>query len=136
MDNFVSLVSNHLEFVGYSVEPVNFVNGTQGYFAFSSSEYNIIFYKLYEEFWNFSIRLRTKNIMSDKSLNLINTINRNLSLSKIFYLPKLDEEETTLCIDCVYIGKYEKYLFSNFLNLLKKDIDLFHSLNEQNNFVI
>lgn len=120
-------ILNHVSFLGYQSEEYSEESGyTYHFITHKKNSSTIELYVLGEEIIYFRYVLELSNIIQDEEdfLNVLNDLNGDTLVSKVFYRPSHDDGTASiLTIEGSFIGKYSKERFSLFFNLFSNDIE-------------
>jgi len=113
---------SHLEFLGYEVEGQDLVGNSQRYTAKHKSRPNLIFNSVpdigisFVSFYFIDPEKVKKN--RDEALEIINRMNNKALFTSFSISP----DSNNFVCGALYLGKYSKKEFADFLDLFEKDI--------------
>jgi|SRR3989344_8254058 len=111
----------HLEFLGYEVENPEEQDASQRYIARHKNRSNLIFNPVKDTGITFvSVYTLNENKVEKNRETMLETIN-SLNYQALFCNFSLSSENTLICA-ALYIGKYSKKGFADFLELYEADI--------------
>lgn len=120
-------ILNHVSFLGYQSEEYEEENEQTYHVLRHEIDSSIIgLHVVGEEIIYFQYNLELSNVMQDEEdfLEILNDLNGDSLVSKIFYRPSHDDGTVSmLIIEGSFIGKYNKESFSHFFNLFSTDIE-------------
>ena len=119
-------IANHLEFLGYKVSKEEVENGSSEdkkyYFIAKHQKLNnLIFHNLLNTSVMFRVNLTTTKKESNEMLRYVNTANEKLLNFCKAFVKVDDDKKAQITFELVYIGDYNKEIFSEFFNEFVED---------------
>lgn len=121
MNTTLEQMSNHLGFLGFTVESKKEQEGRQRNFLLASHpvSYNISVMELGPDIFLFKANILSENTPGQDMDVAINAANRALAVSRIYY--DVEEEKVVYRIEATYLGKYDKETFASFMSHVERD---------------
>lgn len=121
VDDTLSKIGNHLEFLGYSIEKVSSDDRASKaiWLATHQNRWNFVFHEMIDGFILFKGQVRSEKKYTKEMETLMNISNAQLVITKVYV--EGEDEKTIIVFEGVYGGAYIKELFTKFMNLFQAD---------------
>lgn len=121
MNTTLEQIKNHLEFLGYIVEIIKpeGENKIWGATAKHSRDNSLIITEVAPSIFFFRAILTTERAPSPEADKYINEINSKSDVCRTYYT--IENNLMILNLECIYLGDYNKLLFSKFIELMTGD---------------